>query len=65
MNLLEWRKNNKKTQEEIASDLGVNQSIYQKWEKGETIPRSDNMQKIVAYTKGEVTANDFYDVEVK
>ena len=65
MNLFEWRKNNKKTQEEIASDLGVNQSIYQKWEKGETIPRSDNMQKIVAYTKGEVTANDFYDVEVK
>lgn len=63
MKLQEYRKKENKTQQDIANDLGVFQSVIQKWESGETIPRPESMQKIIAYTKGEVTANDFYGVE--
>ena len=62
MKLQEYRKKENKTQQDIANDLGVFQSVIQKWESGETIPRPESMQKIIAYTKGEVTANDFYGV---
>lgn len=64
MKLYQWRKKENKTQQELATELGTTQAIYQKWESGETIPRPESMQKIVEYTKGEVTANDFYNVEV-
>ena len=64
MKLQEYRKKENKTQQDMANDLGVFQSVIQKWESGETIPRPESMQKIIAYTKGEVTANDFYGVEV-
>lgn len=64
MKLQEYRKKENKTQQDMANDLGVFQSVIQKWESSETIPRPESMQKIIAYTKGEVTANDFYGVEV-
>lgn len=64
MKLYEWRKKENKTQQEVADALGVFQSVIQKWESGETIPRPESMQKIVEYTKGEVQPNDFYNVEV-
>lgn len=63
MKLQEYRKKENKTQQELARELETTQAIYQKWESGETIPRIESMQKIIAYTKGEVTANDFYGVE--
>jgi transcriptional regulator with XRE-family HTH domain len=64
MKLYEWRKKENKTQQEVADALGVFQSVIQKWESGETIPRPESMQKIVEYTKGEVQPNDFYNMEV-
>ena len=64
MKLYEWRKKENKTQQEVADALGVFQSVIQKWESGETIPRPESMQKIVEYTNGEVQPNDFYNVEV-
>jgi len=62
MKILEWRKKENKTQTQVAADLGVDQSTVQKWEVGIKIPTFENMQKITAYTCGEVTANDFYEV---
>ena len=62
MKLIEYRKKENKTQQEIADDLNVSQGVYQKWETGETIPTKENMQKIFIYTNGEVTANDIYNV---
>ena len=64
MKLYEWRKKENKTQQEVADALGVFQSVIQKWESGETIPRPESMQMIVEYTNGEVQPNDFYNVEV-
>ncbi len=62
MKLQEYRKKENKTQMELAKDLGVNQSNITAWENGIKIPRFEFMQKIIAYTKGEVQPNDFYEV---
>lgn len=63
MQLREYRISNKKTLSEIADDLEVSKDVYMSWEYKKRIPTKENMQKIIAYTKGEVTANDFYGVE--
>lgn len=60
MNLSEYRKKENKTQEQLASELGVAQSNIASWENGSRIPTKENMQKIIAYTNGEVQPNDFY-----
>lgn len=62
MKLKEWRLKNNKTQEQMAIDLGVDQSAICNWEQGKKIPDKENMQKIIAYTNGEVQPNDFYGV---
>ena len=62
MKLIEWRKKENKTQEEVASFLGANQGMVQKWEKGVVIPTKEYMQRITTYTNGEVQPNDFYGV---
>ena len=60
MKLQDYRKKENKTQVELAKDLGVNQSNITSWENGIKIPRPEFMQKIIAYTNGEVQPNDFY-----
>lgn len=62
MKLQEYRKKENKTQNEVAEDLGVAQSNVASWENGLRIPRPEIMQKIIAYTNGEVQPNDFYGV---
>lgn len=64
MKLEEYRKKINKTQTELAKDLGVNQSNIAMWENGDRIPRAEAMQKIIAYTNGEVQPNDFYNTAV-
>ena len=63
MKLQDYRKQENKTQEQVAEELGVAQSNIASWENGIRIPTKDNMQKIIAYTKGEVQPNDFYEVQ--
>lgn len=65
MKLKDWMKKNNKSQDEVAKELEITQGSVCYYVSGQKIPRTEIMQKIVAYTKGEVTANDFYDVEVK
>lgn len=60
MKLLEYRKKQNKTQKEMAELLMVSLIVYCSWEYGIRTPTKNNMQKIVAYTKGEVQPNDFY-----
>lgn len=62
MNLTEYRKKEKKTQTQIAEELGVSQSNIASWENGTRTPTRENMQRIIAYTNGEVQPNDFYEV---
>ena len=49
----------------MARDLELEHPVVRAWVIGLKIPRPETMAKIVAYTKGEVTANDFYDIEEK
>ena len=63
MILKDWLKKENKTVADMARDLGISHSVVLRWASGERIPSSENMQKIFVYTKGEVTANDFYGVE--
>lgn len=58
-----WMDDNNKTQEKVARDLGVTQGSISRWMNGENVPRPEVMQKIIKYTGGEVTANDFYGVK--
>ena len=52
MKLIEYRKKENKTQQEIADDLNVSQGVYQKWETGETILFKKRMT--IAFHKGMV-----------
>lgn len=63
MKLKDWRKKENKNQDKVAEDLKVDQSSVCCWEQGKKLPDKENMQKIVAYTNGEVQPNDFYEVE--
>lgn len=60
MKLLEFRKKQNKTQKQMADFFEVSLDVYCSWEYGKKIPNKENMQKIVSYTQGKVTANDFY-----
>ena len=62
MKLSEYRKKEKKTQKEMAALFEVSLIVYCSWEYGKRLPRAEYMQRIIAYTKGEVQPNDFYGV---
>ena len=51
------------TQEQAAKELGVTQATVSRWVQGDFVPSKELMLKIVAYTKGEVKPNDFYEAE--
>ena len=65
MKLKEWLEKEHKTMADMARDLELEHPVVRAWVIGLKIPRPETMAKIVAYTKGEVTANDFYDIEEK
>lgn len=58
-----WMKKKNVSREILAKHLGVTVQAVCYYVNGQKIPRPETMAKIVAYTKGEVTANDFYNVE--
>lgn len=51
--------------QQMATDLDVPYEYIRRYANENKVPRSEMMAKIVAYTKGEVTANDFYDIGEK
>ena len=50
----QWIKEEDKTQQQVADDLGVTQGVVSAWCSGDRLPRPENMQN------GEVQPNDFY-----
>ena len=63
MGLKSYRESKKLSQREMAEELEVSRDVYISWESGRSIPRPENMQKIVEITNGEVQPNDFYKGE--
>lgn len=64
MKLAEWRKRERKSQVELASDLGCSQPFISQIERARTpiVPGPEIMERIFALTGGDVEPNDFYDV---
>lgn len=60
MKFKKWMDENKKTTAEVAQAIGCSEMNVFRYCSGTTIPRPENMQKIIAYTGGEVQPNDFY-----
>ena len=52
---------NKLTYAEFAKAVGASTFAVGKWARGDRLPRPDALSKIVAATRGQVTANDFFD----
>lgn len=65
MDFRTWLDKENISQQQVAKDLDISQVAVCYYVNGKKIPRPEMMAKIVAYTKGEVTANDFYNVESK
>lgn len=51
--------------EDFAALIGTTARSVARYARGERIPRSDEMQRIIAATAGGVTPNDFYGVEAE
>jgi transcriptional regulator with XRE-family HTH domain len=64
MRLADWRKEQGYTQQQLADQLGVNQSAVSYWERSLNpyLPQPDAMRRIFALTRGAVSPNDFYDL---
>lgn len=62
MNLQEYLDKEHKKVSDMARDLNLPHTIVLRWVRGARVPRLENMQKIFAYTGGEVTPNDFFNI---
>ncbi len=60
MKLRDYIKKIGKTVEQVASDLQVSAAAVSRWQSGKAMPRPDEMRKIMRWSAGKVTANDFY-----
>jgi DNA-binding transcriptional regulator YiaG len=49
---------------QFANDVKVGKDAVYKWLSGDKRPTEENLIKIATVTKGQVTANDFYDIPV-
>lgn len=60
MKLIDFINENQKTQAEVAADLDTTQGAVSRWCNGDIIPRPQMMEKIIIWSEGKVTPNDFY-----
>lgn len=63
MKLQEYLDKENKKVSDMARDFDMAHTIVLRWVKGVRVPTPENMQKIFAYTGGEVTPNDFYNID--
>lgn len=63
MKLGEWLEKENISRKLMAKVINKTVQAVGYYVHGSKIPRPETMAKIVAYTKGEVTANDFYGIE--
>lgn len=65
MRLSDWMEKHDYSPSLFAARIGVTYESVRRYCTGERIPRSAPMQKIVALTKGKVTARDFHEQAVE
>jgi len=49
------RTENKYSQKDVAEGIGVSQPAYSKWEKGQTVPSKENLEKLADFYKTSVS----------
>ena len=49
----------KLSREKAGKELGVDGITLWRWENGRSIPEADNLRKIMEWSNGQVTPNDF------
>lgn len=62
MKLGEYLNKNNQKPADLARAFGVVHCMARRWCNGEAIPNKEYMQKIFEYTSGEVTPNDFFNI---
>ena len=63
--LQEYLDNNKKTVADLARAINVPHCVALRWANGARIPSREKIQKIFAYTDGQVEPNDFYNINTE
>lgn len=63
MSLSNYLQNNKLSYEDFGSLIGATATTVYRYTKGLRVPKPAIMQAISKVTKGEVTANDFYELQ--
>ncbi|NYT43131.1 XRE family transcriptional regulator [Sphingomonas sp. R-74633] len=62
MHLRDWLKREEINFPEFGAKIERTAQAVQRYASGERIPDRETMPRIVLATRGEVTANDFYDL---
>lgn len=65
MKLNAWMSKNNVKPEAAATELGVSVRTLYRYLSDERIPDKATMPRIVDYTSGQVTANDFYGINAE
>ena len=63
MKLKEYIETNHLTIESMSEICGISYTTFVKWAYEKRIPSKNYMQQIYKVTKGNVSANDFYDLK--
>ena len=63
MKLAAWLKEREMSQQAFADKAGVSQGAIARFVLGRRMPNKVMMRKILDATEGQVTPNDFHDVE--
>ena len=59
MRFADWRKKSGMTQHQVSQALGVILITVSRWECGTWIPEPEMQRRIVGFTDGDVTPNDW------
>ena len=59
MNIKRFRRMNEIRADKLCAELGIKRNTLSRYESGERFPRPDILLRILAVTKGQVTAEDF------
>lgn len=62
MHISEYLNERELSQAQFGAEIGVSQSAVERYVNRKRIPDEDVMRRIYQITKGQVTANDFYDL---
>jgi transcriptional regulator with XRE-family HTH domain len=65
MKLTDYRKSRGMTVAALARDLGKPHETIRRWENGDAVPRKREVERIFAWSGGEVRPEDWYELPGK